>query len=68
MASCHTHADCFFRRVWHLAIPTQIASLGGYDILPYPRRLRLKGSYQTDAGQKGKGHAAEEFFFVHWFR
>jgi hypothetical protein len=28
----------------------------------------VAGSYQTDAGQKGKGHAAEEFFFVHWFR
>ena len=37
MASCHTHADCFFRRVWHPAIPTLIASLGGYGILPYPR-------------------------------
>ena len=30
--------------------------------------LMVAGSYQTDAGQKGKGHAAEEFFFVHWFR
>ena len=29
---------------------------------------QVAGSYQTDAGQKGKGHAAEEFFFVHWFR
>ena len=45
MVSCHTHADCFFRRVWHLAIPTQIASLGGYGILPYPRRLRFKGAW-----------------------
>ena len=43
MASCHTHADCFFRRVWHPAIPTLIASLGGYGILRYPRRVRFKG-------------------------
>ena len=46
MVSCHTHADCFFRRVWHLAIPTLIASLGGYGILPYPRRLLFRRVWQ----------------------
>ena len=29
---------------------------------------QVAGSYQTDAGQKGQGQTAEEFFFVHWFR
>ena len=28
MAGCHTHADCFFRRVWQDAIPTLIAFKG----------------------------------------
>ena len=44
MASCHTHATIIHihRRVWHLAIPTLplFTSIGGYGILPYPRRHR----------------------------
>ena len=43
MASCHTHADCFFRRVWHPAIPTLIASLGGYGHLAIPTLIAFKG-------------------------